>query len=79
MKPWLTAVREHALDVRWCSRHQPHTPYRRYRGGRRRCHQCGYLLPWAGSKVFDQLLRENYGPRLIRLLQQATPLLDYFT
>jgi hypothetical protein len=76
MTTWMTAIREHALNVRWCKRHVG--TGRRYRGGKRRCKKCGYFLPTCGAGVFDLLLRRLYAPRLKRMLMEATPLLDLF-
>lgn len=70
----MTALQEHALNIRWCSRHVgTGRPYRR---GQRRCHKCGYRLPTMGTAIMAWLLKRNYGPTLKRMLAQQTPLLD---
>ena len=70
----MTALQEHALNRRWCKRHV--STGRRYRGGTRRCHKCGYRLPTMGVAVMAWLLKRDYGPTLKRMLAQQTPLWD---
>jgi hypothetical protein len=72
----MTAIQEHALNVRWCKRHVG--TGRRYRRGKGRCHKCGYRLPRCGAAVWNQLLRQVYAPALIKMLADETPILAMF-
>jgi len=70
----MTALQEHALNRRWCSRHA--STGRRYRRGMRRCLKCGYRLPTISAAAMDLLLKRYYAPIMKRSLTQQTPLLD---
>ena len=49
--------------------HVSYAPYRRYRRGKKRCHDCGYKL---GKPV---LKRESYSERLVDNIYSGNPLL----